>query len=55
MILSLTVLHFVSTWSEFPIALTLLQENNLLWTVPPGLLSFEGQFADDYQLPALQL
>lgn len=46
---ALFVLDFVSTWNEFPIALTLLQQNNL-WTVPLGLLSFQGPFSTDFQL-----
>ncbi len=43
------MLDFVATWNEFPIALTLLQQNQL-WTVPLGLLSFQGPFNTDYTL-----
>ena len=46
---ALFVLDFVATWNEFPIALTLLQQNQL-WTVPLALLSFQGPFNTDYQL-----
>jgi raffinose/stachyose/melibiose transport system permease protein len=46
---ALFLLDFVSTWNEFPIALTLLQRNDL-WTVPLGLLSFTGPFSTDFQL-----
>ena len=46
---ALLLLDFVATWNEFPIALTLLQQNNL-WTVPLGLLSFLGPFSTDFQL-----
>jgi raffinose/stachyose/melibiose transport system permease protein len=46
---ALFVLDFVSTWNEFPIALTLLQQNDL-WTMPLGLLSFQGPFSTDFGL-----
>lgn len=46
---ALFVLDFVATWNEFPIALTLLQQNQL-WTVPLALLSFQGPFSTDFQL-----
>lgn len=46
---ALFVLDFVSTWNEFPIALTLLQTYDW-WTVPLGLLSFLGPYTNDYQL-----
>jgi raffinose/stachyose/melibiose transport system permease protein len=46
---ALFVLDFVATWNEFPIALTLLQQNST-WTVPLGLLSFQGPFSTDYTL-----
>ena len=49
MLAALFVLDFVSTWNEFPIALTLLQTYDW-WTVPLGLLSFLGPFTNDYQL-----
>jgi raffinose/stachyose/melibiose transport system permease protein len=39
----------VSTWNEFPIALTVLQ-NSTLWTVPLGLMSFSGTFSSQYTL-----
>lgn len=46
---ALFILDFVSTWNEFPIALTLLQKNEL-WTMPLGLLSFLGPYTNDYQM-----
>lgn len=49
LIAALFVLDFVATWNEFPIALTLLQQNNI-WTAPLGLLSFQGPFSTDYTL-----
>jgi raffinose/stachyose/melibiose transport system permease protein len=48
-IASLVILDFVSTWNEFPIAITVLQTQEN-WTVPLGLLSFMGPFSNDYQL-----
>jgi raffinose/stachyose/melibiose transport system permease protein len=46
---SLVILDLVSTWNEFPIALTVLQ-NSALWTVPLGLMSFSGTFSSQYTL-----
>lgn len=44
---ALLILDFVATWNEFAMALVLLQDKNM-WTLPLGLMSFQGQFLDDY-------
>jgi raffinose/stachyose/melibiose transport system permease protein len=44
---ALFILDFVSTWNEFAMALVLLQNQNM-WTLPLGLMSFQGQFSSDY-------
>ncbi len=44
---ALFILDFVATWNEFAMALVLLQDAEM-WTLPLGLMSFQGQFASDY-------
>lgn len=44
---ALFILDFVSTWNEFAMALVLLQDQGM-WTLPLGLMSFQGQFSSDY-------
>ncbi|WP_337270546.1 carbohydrate ABC transporter permease [Oryzifoliimicrobium ureilyticus] len=44
---ALFILDFVSTWNEFAMALVLLQDQTM-WTLPLGLMSFQGQFSSDY-------
>lgn len=44
---ALLILDFVSTWNEFAMALVLLQGQNM-WTLPLGLMSFQGQFSSNY-------
>lgn len=44
---ALLILDFVATWNEFAMALVLLQDSSK-WTLPLGLMSFQGQFASDY-------
>ena len=44
---ALLILDFVSTWNEFAMALVLLQDKHM-WTLPLGLMSFQGQFSNDY-------
>ncbi|WP_050577459.1 carbohydrate ABC transporter permease [Sinorhizobium arboris] len=44
---ALFILDFVATWNEFAMALVLLQNQNM-WTLPLGLMSFQGQFSNDY-------
>ncbi|SFT08347.1 raffinose/stachyose/melibiose transport system permease protein [Sulfitobacter marinus] len=44
---ALLILDFVSTWNEFAMALVLLQDKNM-WTLPLGLMSFQGQFSSNY-------
>lgn len=44
---ALLILDFVATWNEFAMALVLLQDRDM-WTLPLGLMSFQGQFANDY-------
>lgn len=44
---ALFILDFVSTWNEFAMALVLLQDRHM-WTLPLGLMSFQGQFSNDY-------
>jgi raffinose/stachyose/melibiose transport system permease protein len=44
---ALFILDFVATWNEFAMALVLLQDRDM-WTLPLGLMSFQGQFSRDY-------
>ncbi len=44
---ALLILDFVSTWNEFAMALVLLQDKHM-WTLPLGLMSFQGQFSQLY-------
>lgn len=44
---ALFILDFVATWNEFAMALVLLQDSSM-WTLPLGLMSFQGQFSSDY-------
>lgn len=44
---ALLILDFVATWNEFAMALVLLQDGSK-WTLPLGLMAFQGQFASDY-------
>lgn len=44
---ALLILDFVATWNEFAMALVLLQDKHM-WTLPLGLMSFQGQFSDNY-------
>lgn len=44
---ALLILDFVSTWNEFAMALVLLQDQKM-WTLPLGLMSFQGQFSSNY-------
>jgi raffinose/stachyose/melibiose transport system permease protein len=44
---ALFILDFVATWNEFAMALVLLQNQNM-WTLPLGLMAFQGQFSNDY-------
>jgi raffinose/stachyose/melibiose transport system permease protein len=44
---ALVILDFVSTWNEFAMALVLLQDGTK-WTLPLGLMAFQGQFASAY-------
>lgn len=44
---ALFILDFVSTWNEFAMALVLLQDQHM-WTLPLGLMSFQGQFSSNY-------
>ena len=44
---ALLILDFVATWNEFAMALVMLQNKNM-WTLPLGLMSFQGQFSNDY-------
>ena len=44
---ALFILDFVSTWNEFAMALVLLQ-NSGMWTLPLGLMVFQGQFENFY-------
>jgi len=41
------ILDFVSTCNEFAMALVLLQGQHM-WTLALGLMSFQGQFSNDY-------
>jgi raffinose/stachyose/melibiose transport system permease protein len=44
---ALVILDFVSTWNEFAMALVLLQDGEK-WTLPLGLMGFQGQFSAAY-------
>ena len=44
---ALVILDFVATWNEFAMALVILQDSGK-WTLPLGLMSFQGQFASAY-------
>lgn len=44
---ALLILDFVATWNEFAMALVLLQDADM-WTLPLGLMSFQGQFSNNY-------
>ena len=44
---ALLILDFVATWNEFAMALVILQDADM-WTLPLGLMSFQGQFSNDY-------
>ncbi len=44
---ALLILDFVATWNEFAMALVILQDNSM-WTLPLGLMSFQNQFSNDY-------
>ncbi len=44
---ALFILDFVATWNEFAMALVLLQDRHM-WTLPLGLMSFQGQFSNNY-------
>ncbi len=44
---ALFILDFVATWNEFAMALVILQ-NSDMWTLPLGLMSFQGQFSSSY-------
>lgn len=44
---ALVILDFVATWNEFAMALVLLQDSGR-WTLPLGLMSFQGQFSSAY-------
>jgi raffinose/stachyose/melibiose transport system permease protein len=44
---ALLILDFVATWNEFAMALVILQDNRM-WTLPLGLMSFQSQFSRNY-------
>ena len=44
---ALFILDFVATWNEFAMALVIMQDAGK-WTLPLGLMSFQGQFSNDY-------
>ncbi|SLN27254.1 L-arabinose transport system permease protein AraQ [Aquimixticola soesokkakensis] len=44
---ALLILDFVATWNEFAMALVILQDADK-WTLPLGLMSFQGQFSNEY-------
>ena len=44
---ALLILDFVATWNEFAMALVILQ-NKEMWTLPLGLMSYQGQFSASY-------
>lgn len=41
------ILDFVATWNEFAIALVILSSSSA-WTIPLGLMTFQGQFTTNY-------
>ena len=47
MLAALTILDFVATWNEFAMALVILQDSGR-WTLPLGLMGFQGQFSSAY-------
>lgn len=44
---ALLIIDFVATWNEFAMALVILQDPKM-WTLPLGLMNFQGQFQSDY-------
>lgn len=44
---ALFIFDFVATWNEFAMALVIMQDAGK-WTLPLGLMSFQGQFSNDY-------
>lgn len=44
---ALFIIDFVSTWNEFAMALVIMQDK-AYWTLPLGLMSFQGQFSNNY-------
>jgi raffinose/stachyose/melibiose transport system permease protein len=44
---ALFILDFVATWNEFAMALVIMQDQDK-WTLPLGLMSFQGQFSNEY-------
>jgi raffinose/stachyose/melibiose transport system permease protein len=44
---ALLIIDFVATWNEFAMALVILQDSDM-WTLPLGLMGFQGQFASSY-------
>lgn len=44
---ALLILDFVATWNEFAMALVILQDPKM-WTLPLGLMNFQGQFQSNY-------
>lgn len=44
---ALLILDFVATWNEFAMALVILQDQRM-WTLPLGLMSFQSQFSSNY-------
>ncbi|SHL97769.1 carbohydrate ABC transporter permease [Roseibium suaedae] len=44
---ALFILDFVATWNEFAMALVIMQDQSK-WTLPLGLMSFQGQFSNEY-------
>lgn len=44
---ALFILDFVATWNEFGMAIVLMQQSES-WTLPLGLMAFQGQFSSAY-------
>lgn len=44
---ALIILDFIATWNEFAMALVILQDQGH-WTLPLGLMGFQGQFSSAY-------
>ena len=44
---ALLIIDFVATWNEFAMALVIRQDSDM-WTLPLGLMGFQGQFASSY-------